>query len=337
MSLPRPYSSLGTTLGDCQAAVLFLHAAYSRDGEDEAREILAWLAVTVAQAGWHLVDAPENLYNFEAGYRRGIRALWWECWSLEIMLGTVTGVRIANLSEMSHQVQISDTLDDNDSPLALRIRALSLLSAATRPPPDNPGEEAARANALNTLANNLTLITHQTYLASCATLSATATDQPRIAAQCEAAFMGSVIASAATIFLLSSSSHFSSFLAPYSPCGLDTSSTPPSAIIPLLRVAASHIISLVRTSLSSLAPPPTHSPFFGCSLLVAAQGTLLSLQNEQGAWRSVEVIGDVELLEWLLGLQAKKWSIAGKTLGQVKALKVATFGAVGLVDRLLLS
>ena len=92
---------------------------------------------------------------------------------------------------------------------------------------------------------------------------------------------------------------------------------------------------MVRASLSPIAPAPTHSPFFGCSLLVATQGTLLTLQKNHSPWRSVEVLGDVELLEWLLVQQAKRWAVAGKVLGQVKSLKAAAFGSVGLVDRLL--
>ena len=148
----------------------------------------------------------------------------------------------------------------------------------------------------------------------------------------------SLIASAATIFLLTSSSHFSSFLAPFSPCGLDTSSAPPLNTHPLLRGASSHIFTLIRTSLSLApsAPPPTHSAFFGCSLLVAAQGMLLTLQSEQSSWKNVQVLSDIELAEWVLGVQAKRWSVAANVLGQVKALKAATFGGVGLGSQLLL-
>lgn len=262
----------------------------------------------------------------------------------------------------------------NESPLALRVRALSLLASATKPPPDDPAEAAARETALNSIATNLTLISHQSYLSSSAAFATSPLgDQPRIAAQCEAAFTGpfpfffflffsfffgclflshvsaadrystitaSLISSAATIFLHSSSSHFSSFIAPYSACGLDTSTTPPPSTHPHLRLASSHIFTLLRTSLSlsPSAPPPTHSPFFGCALLVAAQGALLGAQSDQrGEWRSLQVLSDLELAEWVLDVQATRWSIAGTVLGQVKALKAATFRGVGLGDQLLLS
>ena len=109
---PLALADLGTTVADCQAAALFLHAAYSRGREDDAREILAWLSTTVVRAGWHIIDMPGQVFELDPRYRQAIRSLWWECWGLEVMLGTVTGVRTSVLLDTHHHVQASDSPDD---------------------------------------------------------------------------------------------------------------------------------------------------------------------------------------------------------------------------------
>lgn len=147
-----------------------------------------------------------------------------------------------------------------------------------------------------------------------------------------------LISSASTVFLLSSSSVFSSFVASAFPCGLDTTTVPARSSHYLIRSASQNIFSLIRTSLSPSIPAGVHSPFFGCSLLVAAQGTLLTMQPEEGSQSSGnDVMGDLQLAEWMLEQQSKMYRVAGGLLKEVRMLRMSVYGGSDEGAQLLLS
>lgn len=228
-----------------------------------------------------------------------------------------------------------------DSPFSLRIRAVSLLLSSTEPPSPTELDPTPRIEALNTVASTLSLLSRHSYLTSCtilASLPPSHPSYPSISASREAAFMASLISSASTVFLLSSSSLFASFAASAFPCGLDTTSTPPISTHAILRIASSHIFSLIRTSLNPAVPPAVHSPFFGCSLLVASQGAMLTLQTgESDDWRGAGVLSDLELAEWVLAGQERRWSAVGGVLRELRMLRLAVYGASERGAQLLLS
>ena len=134
----------------------------------------------------------------------------------------------------------------------------------------------------------------------------------------EAAFMTGLMASAATIFLLSSSSIFSTFAAPAFACGIDSTSKPPPSSHHLITSAAQQIMFLVRVSTDPAAPAPVHSPFFGCGLLIAVRGLLLSDEG-QGPDEGTE--REVQLIESVLEAQAVKWEEARMLLSEVSVLR----------------
>lgn len=81
-----------------------------------------------------------------------------------------------------------------------------------------------------------------------------------------------------------------------------------------------------------------HSPFFGCSLLVAAQGTLLTMEPEDGSqWSGNAMMGDLQLAEWMLEQQSKMWRCAGGLLKEVRMLRMSVYGASEQGTQLLLS
>lgn len=126
------------------------------------------------------------------------------------------------------------------------------------------------------------------------------------------------MASAATIFLLSSSSIFSTFAAPAFACGIDSTSKPPPSAHGLIVAAAEQIIAIVRASLDPAFPPPVHSPFFGCGLLIAVRGLLIGNEGQEvhgGTER------EVQLVEGVLQGQANLWQEARSLLNEVGMLR----------------
>lgn len=332
-SSPGPLLTSGTTLADLQAQVIAVHCQYARGQAGEARETLRSVCLTLVGNSWHEIDSPAHPGHFGMSTSdvRSVRHLWWECWALDVLLAIVTGEKAYDLQGVAYQVQIGEP-GDLDSPPALRIRALSLLVTCSQPPDSTASEAevASRMQALSTVASNLSILAHQSYLTSCGSLSSTSpADLPNVLAGREAAFMASLIASASTIFLLSSSSYFSNLVASAFPCGLDTTCDAPLSAHHLINLATRNIFELLRTSLSPQLPAASHSPFFGCSLLVATQGRLLTLAkevNEIGDWDRVGAISDIELAEWELAMQAKRWGVAQGLLKEVKSLRLAVCG-----------
>lgn len=95
-ALPLP--SISPNLEDIQAALLLTHAHYGRGDTESARAMLQQasqclldLSPTLIADSIQAKVAPEDLKSFSR--------VWWECWSLEIMLAAVTGVRTFLLAD----------------------------------------------------------------------------------------------------------------------------------------------------------------------------------------------------------------------------------------------
>lgn len=171
--------------------------------------------------------------------------------------------------------------------------------------------------------------------------------------------MSVLIASAATIFLLSSSSEFSAYIAPAFPCGLDTISAPPPVEMHnALRIASNQIFDFLAMSPTPLIKAEgvdagmisqvVHSPFFGCAVLVATQGSLLTAElddiflldssttameadgqiqissasiDNSKRWRAFQVRNQLDLAETILEEQSWRWQGAGTIWKEVRQLR----------------
>lgn len=171
--------------------------------------------------------------------------------------------------------------------------------------------------------------------------------------------MSVLISSASTIFLLSSSSEFSAYIAPAFPCGLDTISAPPPVEMHnALRIASNQMFDFLALSPAPLVKtegveagrisPVVHSPFFGCAVLVATQGSLLTAElddillldssstsmeadgqvqissvsiDNSKRWRAFQVRNQLDLAEKILEEQAWRWSGAGMVWKEVRQLR----------------
>ncbi|GAA5911512.1 hypothetical protein JCM5296_000913 [Sporobolomyces johnsonii] len=152
-----------------------------------------------------------------------------------------------------------------------------------------------------------------------------------LAAACESALLAASIAPASIVLLLSSTSSFSSWIAPALHCSLDTTSKPSGPARLGARRAASQILAAVRASISSEGPGATrtHGPLYGCSLLVAAWGLLLGAElalcgaqeDGAGAVHAVALEGDLDLCEAVLRQQARRWSCAESLATEVGLLR----------------
>lgn len=78
-------------------------------------------------------------------------------------------------------------------------------------------------------------------------------------------------------------------------------------------------MTLLRLSLDPTRPAPVHSPFFGCSLLVAVRGLLIGDEDERQ--RDVSTTRDIKLAERVLEAQAVKWEEAKSLLSEVGVLQ----------------
>lgn len=108
----------------------------------------------------------------------------------------------------------------------------------------------------------------------------------------------------------------SSYAASAFVCGFDSVQQLPSTALGPIRKAGVHIFNLIR---SSRALGSTHSPFFGCSILVASQGMMLSLEEE--AWAKSSVASDLELGQEVLKQHSERWKGSAMILNEVKRLR----------------
>lgn len=110
-----------------------------------------------------------------------------------------------------------------------------------------------------------------------------------------------------------------SFAASAFVCGLDsTTELTRETLFPVKR-ASRFIFDLLRESYS---PKASHSPFFGCSLMIASTGTLSTLADGTSTeWDSVQISSDLELAEFLLNIQTNRWRGTQHILDSVRRMR----------------
>lgn len=128
----------------------------------------------------------------------------------------------------------------------------------------------------------------------------------------EAAFMASMMAYAATIYL-----HTASYASCVFHCGIDSTLIPSPVAASYVRMASAAIFDLLRDSLSN--PEYIHSPFFACSQLAASIGSLCGV-NECDDWNRAATASNLELAEWALRKQAIKWPCANQTADEIQRM-----------------
>ena len=89
-----PVPDIQPTLPDLQAAVLLVHAHYGYGKSDTARILLYTACRHMLDLKWNLLDADPTTLSISEEELEPIRRVWWECWTLEIKLGYVTGILV---------------------------------------------------------------------------------------------------------------------------------------------------------------------------------------------------------------------------------------------------
>jgi hypothetical protein len=151
-------------------------------------------------------------------------------------------------------------------------------------------------------------------------------DELACAASREMAFMASLMASAALIYL-----HTTSYASCVFACGIDVTKSVPPSVSSHVRDASQRIFTLLRDSLSLPLTHSTHSPFFACSQLIAAHGGLLTLDqpNESRTWSRAAVASNLELGEWELRRQALRWPCAQQAVEEIERLRFGLCADIG--------
>lgn len=211
-------------------------------------------------------------------------------------------------------------------PNTLRIRALSLLRDCTAPSTDSD-TDISRLSSLTTIASNLVTLARQSWMTACdQQASSSSSTAPACAAHRESAFTAFMMASAALIYL-----HTTSYASCIFACGVDITKTLPSSFASHVRDASQGIFTLLRDSLSLPLPYSPHSPFFSCSQVIAAHGSLLTVDKEGDSitWRRAAVASNLELGEWELKRQALRWPCAQHAVDEIQRLRCALGADVG--------
>lgn len=204
-------------------------------------------------------------------------------------------------------------------------------------PSDPPSifAEKTRISSLTSIANNIYILSRECRQIVPPIISHTLLPAER-AAHHEASFMASLLSNAAVVFL-----HTASITACFYPCGVDRSSIVPNDAIGHVREASQRIYEVLRESLSTsnTASPyqRAHSPFFGCSQLLAATGSLLALESSYKSphehdirrLSAIALSTDFELSESVLRNQGVKWRCARTMADEIRALRAGLRGSIG--------
>jgi hypothetical protein len=183
--------------------------------------------------------------------------------------------------------------------------------------------------AVSTIGSNILSLARQQWPVI---LSSTDTSQSKLvnAVKRERLLVSGVSAACSLIHL-----HTTSFASCLFQCGVDVSVIPPDTSLTLIQSASRTIFDFLRDVInhySSLSfnratyedPPatpvntgtisgtfPQHSPFFACTYLVAAHGTLLAMKHHRGMPISeltrAAVATDFQLAEWAIKKQSSRW------------------------------
>ncbi|BGP43410.1 hypothetical protein JCM10449v2_007445 [Rhodotorula kratochvilovae] len=309
---PAPLDAIQTAL------LLTLHAFVTKD-RSRAIALLQWACRELCHLGWAGAATAPALGGPQ---RELIMRTGWYAWGIEIHLGFIAGVRASILAHVPPPAAVE--------PVTLQRHVLALAHQATDYSHlwslDPPSRDAyirsvlSRAHALHNLA-----------LQFLADPDAHALP----ASQRSSLFSAGLISQTSVVLLLSSLSPLSPLIAPLLPCSLDTTSPPHPSARGLIASAARAIVALVRAYAPSTgAPPPegdptgerTHSPWFGCCLVVAARGCLLAAEDTPpqapGAQAELaQLAADLDLCEAELTRQARHWPASGTLAAEVGLLR----------------
>ncbi|KAI5479422.1 signal peptidase, endoplasmic reticulum-type [Pseudohyphozyma bogoriensis] len=311
--------TFGTTIADYQAAIMNVHLIMADLDPDGARKVLVWLGNEIVRRGWDRLDEIEMSKQSDLTFaeKDAVRRLFWEVWTTEVLIATTTGVRTFVLNEKPIQVL---TLDDDFStlygePFSLKIRAISLLRICTEPPEGSISNAInSRLESLTSLSLSLSMMCHQSYLSL---ISVPQT--PRNAAAREAAFIGTIMSSAAMIWV-----HTSSFASHAFQCAFDPTVSPSEYSLKQIAATSSTIFNVFSTSLTPQVPASVHCPYLGCAMLVASHGVVLSLKeaSAEGDWlKEARVKGELELAEKYTDALGERWRMVSYINAEIRKLR----------------
>lgn len=181
-----------------------------------------------------------------------------------------------------------------------------------------------RIASLTSIARNIITIARETWIQSAHSIYNESHMGAAQAARREDAFTAVLVASAAIIYL-----HTSSYASCVFVCGIDQTRKIPPIAVPHVRDASHGVFSFLRDSLSAPATP--HSPFLACIQLVAAYGSITTIVSggENEEWSRAAIASDLELGEWILKKQALRWPRAHHAVDEIKRLSFALCAGIG--------
>ncbi|KAL8286855.1 hypothetical protein RQP46_003861 [Phenoliferia psychrophenolica] len=322
LTLPHLDLLAGDSIADVQAAIFFTYASYGRAEYGNARIFLAWVGARCLANGWNLVDSPQAPPRTPVD-REHIRRIFYEAWGLEVILSMQTGVRAFVLQPEPFEVDVPEPFATESSPNGLKIRALSLVAAASEPPSPSSAP-AASLDSVAAICASIGLLGHQAYHTA-----STIVDR-------ESAFQATMLASAALIHVVAASYASSGFT-----CGLDPTVKPTPHSRELITTSSNMIFSTLRESLAPHLPRTLHSPFWGCALLGASHGLLLALNTDDGTadgdsgmadegdeWRRSALVMHLEIADWVLTEHSTMWPSVARVAQDVKTLRSVFLGDI---------
>jgi len=334
-----------------QAAVFLSLRAYGIKDRTNAVDLISWVSNELRGLGWNGHDMSRIATEIRGSEIEAFIGLGYLVWGLTIQLGVLTGNRGLLLADIQLPPDVSSLpllvflmialtqtlIIEQISPQNMVLHAFQLLRDSTdyetlwsRPEDQRFSytvEIIQRSDRIQKAALEYLRTTTPAFDPSSAATPSSLT----LAAARESAFLASSIAPASVILLLSSTSPLSPLIAPSLPCSLDTTSYPTGPLACLVRVAASKILDVVRSSptkegLSVAAQ--NHSPYWGCCFLVTSRGLLLGAEAAQVqgdeallSYDHQQLESDLDLCEAILRQQATKWPAAESLMTEVGLLR----------------
>ncbi|GAA5822939.1 hypothetical protein JCM5353_007905 [Sporobolomyces roseus] len=313
-----------------QAAVFLSLRAYGIKDRTNAVDLIIWVSNELRGLGWNGHDMSSIASEIRGSEIEAFIGLGYLVWGLTIQLGVLTGNRGLLLAVIQLPSEIS--------PQNMVLHSFALLRDSTdfdtlwalkddQQRFNYTVEIIQRSDRIQKAALEYLRTTTPAFDPSSAATPSSLT----LAAARESAFLASSIAPASVILLLSSTSPLSPLIAPTLPCSLDTTSYPTGPLACLVRVAATKILDVVRTSptkegLSVAAQ--NHSPYWGCCFLVTSRGLLLGAEAAQVqgdeallSYDHQQLESDLDLCEAILRQQATKWPAAESLMTEVGLLR----------------
>lgn len=105
-----PPESFGSSIADLQAGLIVTYASHGRGESVYARENVKWISQRMIKLNWHLVDNPETRILLSESEKQDVRKIFWETWSVDILLGIVTGSRNFALQGLNFEVHLTESV-----------------------------------------------------------------------------------------------------------------------------------------------------------------------------------------------------------------------------------